>query len=74
MNKDEKAATAGLVSGGATIGGIGWAAAGLSAAEITGTLATLGAGYGMAAGIAAVAAIPLLVGGLGYGAYKLLAD
>lgn len=56
------------VGGGGTVTSIGVAFHGLSAAEITGTLGTIGGlvGGGMAAGIVLVAAAPVAAGGLGY--------
>lgn len=56
------------IGSGSTVTGIAVAASGASASTITGGLATLGGlvGGGMAAGIALVAAAPIVAGGLGY--------
>lgn len=68
-SKNENAEKIGAsVGSGSTVTCIGVAFHGLSAAEITGTLGTIGGlvGGGMAAGIVLVAAAPAAVGGLGY--------
>lgn len=54
----------GILSGVGTVGGIGAVASTMSAAEITGTLATIGGivGGGMGAGIGMVAAVPMTIG------------
>jgi hypothetical protein len=70
---DDNAKKAGAVGATGTVAGIGVAAAGSSAAAMTGTLATIGCGS-MAAGIGVVAAAPLAVGGIVYGLWKWLAD
>lgn len=70
QSKDNSAIITGGVSGGATAAGIGIAAAGSSASTITWALGTIGGG--MAAGLAVVAAAPLAVGAVGYGAVKLI--
>ena len=74
QSKDNSAIITGGVSGGATAAGIGIAAAGSSASTITWALGTIGGavGGGMAAGLAVVAAAPLAVGAVGYGAVKLI--
>ncbi|EHN93884.1 hypothetical protein ESOG_04732 [Escherichia coli E101] len=61
---------------GATVAGIGTAAAGSSAAAMTSTLATIGGtvGGGMAAGIVITAAAPVAIGGAVYGLWKWLSD
>ncbi|MBQ5479290.1 MAG: hypothetical protein IIT66_03655 [Acetobacter sp.] len=46
---------------------------GSSAAAMTSTLAALGLGS-MAAGIGVVAAAPVAIGGLAYGAWRLFSD
>lgn len=76
MSDDSGATKTGLAAGTGTVGAIGVAAAGTSAATMTGTLATIGSvvGGGMAAGIGVVAAAPLAVGGIAYGLYKWLKD
>jgi hypothetical protein len=76
MNEDSDAKTVGKVAAGGTVGGIGVAASGASAAAITQALAAAGSivGGGMATGVAVVAAAPLVVGGLAYGLYKWLKD
>ncbi|GHU15046.1 hypothetical protein FACS189441_6130 [Betaproteobacteria bacterium] len=76
MSNDSEATKTGLAAGAGTVGAIGAAAAGTSAATMTGTLATIGATVdgGMAAGIGIVAAAPLAVGGIAYGLYKWLKD
>ena len=53
----------GILSGVGTVGGIGAVASTMSAAEITGTLATIGGivGGGMGAGIGVVAAVPVTI-------------
>ena len=73
QSKDNSAIITGGVSSGATAAGIGIAAAGSSASTITWALGTIGGavGGGMAAGLAVVAAAPLAVGAVGYGAVKL---
>ena len=70
MSNSDDAKTAGKVASGGTVGAIGVAATGASAAQITAALATAGSlvGGGMAAGVGVVAAAPLAVG---YGVYKL---
>lgn len=64
----------GVGTGCATAAGIGVAAAGSSASTITWALGVLGGavGGGMAAGLAVVAAAPLVVGAAGYGTAKLI--
>lgn len=71
---DNSAIITGGVSGGATAAGIGIAAAGSSASTITWALGAIGGavGGGMAAGLAVVAAAPLAVGAVGYGAVKVI--
>lgn len=60
----ENSNKAGTTAGVGTAGGIGYVAAGMSASQITSTLATVGSvvGGGMAAGIAITAAAPIAVG------------
>jgi hypothetical protein len=76
MSNDDDARTAGKIGSAATVGGIGVATSGMSAAAISSTLATAGSlvGGGMAAGVAVTAAVPLAVGGAVYGLYKWLKD
>lgn len=67
---------AGKTASASTVGAIGYAAAGASAAQITTTLATIGSvvGGGMAAGIAITAAAPVVVGTAVWGLFKLFDD
>lgn len=76
MTKDDEAKAAGAGAGLSTVGGIGYVAAGASAAEITTALAGIGSlvGGGMVAGVVLTAAAPLAVGGACYGLYKWLKD
>lgn len=76
ISDDSDAKKVGAAAGASTVGGIGYLAAGASAAEITGALATAGSlvGGGMAAGVAVTAAVPLAIGGIAYGLYKWLKD
>ena len=71
MNNEE--IIAGTVGTVGTATGIGAAAVGASAAELTSALATVGAwfGGGMATGIGVVAAAPLAVGAVLYGVTSL---
>lgn len=72
----DNAKIAGATAGIATTGGIASLAIGASAAEITSMLAITGsiAGGGMATGVIVVAAAPLAVAGVVYGAWKWFID
>ena len=74
MADDTKAKVAAGVGAAGTTAAIGVAMSGSSAAAMTSTLATLGLGSSMAAGIGVVAAAPLAAAGLAYGVTRLFTD
>lgn len=69
----EYSKTAGIGAGATTAGATGVIASGMSAAQITGTLATIGStvGGGMAVGLGIVAAAPLAVGLIMYSIFEI---